>query len=55
MGLADIVAVRQVLEKYVYLGNMASLGEEIMASFAAVMGDVALKVVFRAWDVGFRV
>ena len=28
-----------------YLGNVASLGEEVMAAFAAVMGDAALKVV----------
>ena len=37
--------MRQVLEGYVYLGNVASLGEEVMAAFAAVMGDAALKVV----------
>lgn len=34
----------QVLEGYVYLGNVASLGEEVMAAFAAVVGVAALKV-----------
>ncbi len=43
--LRPILAVAQVLEGYVYLGNVASLGEEVMAAFAAVMGDAALKVV----------
>lgn len=28
-----------------YLGNVSSLGEEVMAAFAAVMGAAALKVV----------
>lgn len=35
----------QVLEGYVYLGNVNSLGEEVMAAFAAVVGAAALKVV----------
>lgn len=35
----------QVLEGYVYLGNVSSLGEEVMAAFAAVTGAAALKVV----------
>ena len=34
----------QVLEGYVYLGNVNSLGEEVMAAFAEVMGAAALKV-----------
>ena len=33
----------QVLEGYVYLGNVASLGEEVMAAFAAVVNAAALK------------
>jgi hypothetical protein len=33
-----------VLEGYVYLGNVASLGEEVMAAFAAVVNAAALKV-----------
>ncbi|BDA40427.1 Syndetin [Coccomyxa sp. Obi] len=33
-----------VLEGYVYLGNVGSLGEEVMAAFAAVVGAAALKV-----------
>lgn len=36
--------VVQVLEGYVYLGNVGSLGEEVMAAFAAVVGAAALKV-----------
>lgn len=36
--------VFQVLEGYVYLGNVGSLGEEVMAAFAAVVGAAALKV-----------
>lgn len=36
--------IMQVLEGYVYLGNVASLGEEVMAAFAAVVGAAALKV-----------
>ena len=53
--VANYVAVGEVLEGYVHLGTVASLGEEIMASFAAVMGDAALKVVRRDWKIGFRV
>ena len=34
----------QVLEGYVYLGNVGSLGEDVMAAFAAVVGIAALKV-----------
>ena len=34
----------QVLDGYVYLGNVSSLGEEVMAAFAEVMGAAALKV-----------
>ena len=33
-----------MLEGYVYLGNVNSLGEEVMAAFAEVMGAAALKV-----------
>ncbi|KAK9843494.1 hypothetical protein WJX81_005881 [Elliptochloris bilobata] len=33
-----------VLEGYVHLGNVAALGEEVMAAFAAVVNSAALKV-----------
>ena len=38
------ITTLQVLEGYVYLGNVASLGEEVMAAFASVIGAAALKV-----------
>ena len=34
----------QVLEGYVYLGNVTSIGEEVMSAFAAVISAAALKV-----------
>lgn len=40
-----VLQCTQVLEGYVYLGNVGSLGEEVMAAFAAVVGAASLKVV----------
>ena len=38
----------QVLEGYVYLGNVTSIGEEVMSAFAAVISAAALKVRMRS-------